>query len=261
MRSSPALFVALAVLVTLGLADTPVASAGACAMPGLYVRIAAPVTHTIASDQGVLVEVGTDPRRAIAPGPAPYSGERAVSVTAHLAREGQADIALRVEEIGPSVARLVPASTPAAGRWRVVSATHSEEVTFGAAPARGAGPSAPQLVSVTRVQQSIPGPRGTDSYTSVTARLRRTLSASAAGVVLFGVHGTTERAALTQSRSSLASLHTRAGELTLFSSGGRCSVSLPGQDPTVRGTVRLAAYDLDGRVGARSADVTVTDGP
>ena len=258
LRSLTTLALTLAALGLAAITAAPIALAGACAMPSLWVRIAADATRVIPSDQGILLELGTDPRRAIGPGPAPYSAESAIAVTAHLAREGQPDIALRVEAIGPSVARLVPATTPASGRWRVVTATHSEEVSFGAQPARGNGPAAPRLVSVTRTEQTFPGPRGSDSYLSISARLRGALPASVAGVVLFAVHGTTERAAITQSRQSLASLHTGAGALVLFARGGCCSVSLPAQDPSVRGTVRLAAYDLDGRLGARSNDVTVT---
>ncbi len=258
MRSIVVALLALFSLACVGLAATPHVSAGACAMPQLWVRIAPPVAHAIPSDQGILLEVGTDPRRAIGTGPAPYSGATEITAAARLTREGETDIALRLEQLAPSLARLVPSTAPSAGRWRVVTDTHTEEVTFGAQPARGTGPAAPQLVSVSRTQQSIPGPRGTDSYLSVQARLRGALPASVAGVVLFQVRGETERAALTQSRQSIQSLSTRGGQLVLFSSGGRCSVSLPGQDPQVRGPVRLAAYDLDGRVGARSRDVTVT---
>lgn len=261
MRTPLTALFMLCSLACVALTGVPRASAGACAMPRLHVRIAPPVAHAIPSDQGILVELGTDPQRSIGFGPGAYSGARHLEVTAHLAREGQADIALRVEQLAPSIARLVPASTPAPGRWHVVSEGHDEEVTFGAQPATGEGLAAPQLVSVTRVRQSIPGPRGSDSYTSVTARIRGAISERAAGVVLFGVHNGRERAALTQSRASLASLHTRAGELTLFSSGGRCSASLPGQDPSVQGTVRLAVYDYDGRIGPRSADVTLVVGP
>jgi len=103
----------------------------------------------------------------------------------------------------------------------------------------------------------VPGPRGSDDYTSVTARLRGGLARSAQGLILFVRWGEHERAMLSQPRTSL-----HGALFTLFEAGGRCAVLLPGQEPPTAGReVSLAAYDLYGRVGARSSTVTLTHAP
>lgn len=244
----------LAALACVGLALASRVSAGACAMPSVVMEIVPSARDAIPSDQGILLQAGTDPRRAVTNAPPPFSRDE-IRVEAHLEREGAAPIALTVEPVGPSLVRLVPASPPATGVWQVVSASGRHDVRFGPGPARGGAPPAPRVVSVERRQTSMPGPRGSDEYFSVTARLRGGLARSARGVIAFMRWGERERAMLSQPRSSL-----HGALFTLFESGGRCAVILPGQEPPLGGReIYFAAYDLYGRVGPRSAPVRMTD--
>jgi hypothetical protein len=246
----------LAAFGCLGLALAPRASAGACAMPRVLMEIVPSERDAIPSDQGILLRAGTDPRRAVGDAPERFS-DAAIRIDAHLEREGAEPIALELEQVGPSLARLVPATAPASGTWQLVSASGRHDVRFGAGPARGAPPARPRLASVVRRHTSLPGPRGSDDYLTVTARLRGGLARSANGVILFVRWGEQERAMLSQPRASL-----HGALFTLLEMGGRCAVVLPGQEPPPAGReVSVAAYDLYGRVGARSTTVTLTDAP
>ncbi len=230
------------------------ARAGACAMPTGVVMVVTPATTPIPRGEGILVQVGTDPTRSLglARGilDAPGGGER--EIVARLERDGRPTIALRAEALAPGLGRLVPERAPAAGTWRVVTSEGSVEVTFGAAPAQP-GPGAPQLVSMERSMNTWHGPGGGGTTTAITAHTRSAIRAPAIGVIVYAVAPSAESPWLARPLSG------QELGIVVYRSGGRCAFYLPGENPPSPGAqVRIAAYDLWGRVSPRSESVTVT---
>ncbi|MBX7194873.1 MAG: hypothetical protein K1X94_22660 [Sandaracinaceae bacterium] len=253
---SSVLLVGALVLATL--ASAPRAEAGACAMPGLVLEVVPTREHTIPSDQGVLVRVGTDPRRSLGNAGDPYASAMP-QLEARLEREGLDAIPLRFEELGPSTARLVPSAPPAAGVWTVVSGAARQEVTFGGAPAQARAPVLPRVLSVSRRAMPLGGLHQPASTSEIVARVRGRVPRGVEGVVAFATTAAGATPILAQSRAMLASgLTTHASELLLWAEGGRCGVHLPGQRPPEAGAeVTLRAYDVDGRLGPPSRAVIV----
>jgi hypothetical protein len=233
------------------------ARAGACARPGAVIELVPPASAPIPVGEGVLVRLGTDPSRMVGPA-ARFSfggdGHEAFEIEPRLERDGATTIPLTIAPIGPGLARLVPASAPAPGRWRVVGqAGGSAEVTFGRAGPQSPPP-APRLASVERRMQAwgIGGPRRGGTTQTIVARVTGGVRAPAVGVVLYAVTPRGDQPWLTRS------LDDHGPDITLYTSGGRCAFEVPGQNPPPPGArVRLAAYDLWGRVGTSSDVVTV----
>ncbi len=249
-----ALFVAIA---TVG--STPRAEAGACARPNdPMVAVMPTVDDVIPRGEGFLVTLMPWSERSLGPaGEMTGAGTAAMfEVGAHLEREGQTAIALHVVEIAPSVARLVPARTPAPGRWRVVStrgAAAGVELTFGASSAAPlAAP--PRLTSVTTVTVTNDGPGSGGTYRSTTAEVGAAVGMPAwQGVVVYQAASATSEWAVTA-----RALHGTSTTQLLYADAGRCGFYVPGQSAPAGGAlVRIALYDLFGRVSARSNQVRV----
>ena len=103
----------LAALACVGLALASRVSAGACAMPSVVMEIVPSARDAIPSDQGILLQAGTDPRRAVTNAPPPFSRDE-IRVEAHLEREGllfgdlndpNSEIAKRVAGFGGAAVR------------------------------------------------------------------------------------------------------------------------------------------------------------
>lgn len=257
MQRTRALLLFAAALVALAaLVPSELVQAGACARPAEPVVAVVPsVDDIIPSDGTVLLQiVGGSDRSLGTAQPQTGLGTAAMfELDARLEREGQPTIALRVEEIGPSVARLVPARRPGPGRWRVVSRHGAVEVTFGATAAPPL-PSAPALESLATSTNVVTAGPGSGSFTSTMA----TLSAEAGppawrGLVAYQATGaTTEIAIAARALNGTSSSH------YVYASPGRCGFESPGQQPPPTGSlVRVAFYDLWGRVSPRSRQVRV----
>jgi len=231
------------------------ARAGACAMPTGVVMVVTPATTPIPRGEGILVQVGTDPTRSLGLARGIFEATRGAEreIAARLEREGRPAIALRAEMLGPGLGRLVPERAPAAGVWRVVTSEGSVEVRFGAGPAQP-GPGALELTSMERSMQTWDGPGGRGgTSTSVTAHTRSGIRAPAIGVIVYAVAPGHEDPWLARPVAS------PEPAFAVYTSGGRCAFHLPGENPPAPGAqVRIATYDLWGRVGPRSAIVTVT---
>jgi len=242
------------------------AAAGACASPTAVVEIVPGARVPIPRGQSVLVRLGTDPARGLPV--AELHGRRSqdhahpFEIGARLEREGAPAIALRVEALGPGLARWVPATPPSPGRWAVVAGERRVEVTFGAR-APQPGPAAPHLVSMTRQSPDAAGigsgvvglgsgrSAGPPSPITV-ARLEGGVRAPAIGLIVYAA----------TVRGDLPWLVPRdlgsSEQLVVHSPGGRCSFRVPGENPPPPGTqVRVATYDLWGRVSPPSETITV----
>lgn len=230
------------------------ARAGACARPTAVIEVVPPADTAIPAGEGILVRLGTNPSRMLGPA-APFSfggdGHEAFEVEPRLERDGATAIPLTIALLGPGLARLVPATAPAPGRWRVVGRQGAAEVTFGRAAAQPPPP-APRLVSMERRLHSWEGPRGGGTTTTIVAQVTGGIRAPAIGVVVYAVTPRGDQPWLAHT------LEEGGASMTIYASGGRCSFQIPGENPPPPGArVRLAAYDLWGRVGASSDVVTV----
>jgi hypothetical protein len=257
MQRTRALLLFAGALVALAaLVPSELVQAGACARPGDPIVAVVPTAEDVLpADANVLVQIVGFSDRSLGPAQ-PQTGMGTASMFAlgaRLEREGHAAIALRVEEIGPSVARLVPARRPDAGRWRVVSPHGSVEVSFGAATAPPM-PAAPELESLATSTNVVTAGPGSGSFTSTMATLRAQAGPPTwQGLVAFQATGaTTEIAIAARALNGTSSSH------YVYASPGRCGYEAPGQGPPPSGSlVRVALYDLWGRVSPRSRQVRV----
>ncbi|MFO0714060.1 MAG: hypothetical protein U0353_29655 [Sandaracinus sp.] len=266
MRRRTALATLALSSVALWGAPTRRALAGACAGPArAVVGVVPAATDVIPRGEGVLVQILGASQRSLG---APHAWEvgqpeeTAFGIRAHLARRGHRPLSLRTEIVGPGLARLVPTRAPDAGAWELVAQGESVEVTFGdgAAPPLGV---APELlaVEVHRVgRQSRPGASGGGGTSLVvTATTRSPVAAPWIGALLFSDARETDRPMLARAIEPSQGAPSPSG-LVLFTTPGRCAFSPPRQSPPAVGhDVRLALYDLYGRVSARSSAVRVRE--
>lgn len=254
-RTGGLALLAAAVCLAVALTHAPRAEAGACAGPReAHVVVVPAASDVIPAGEGILVQLAGGGERSLGPAPAGDLGtplaER-FEIGAHLER-GRQHIALRIEELGPSVARLVPTSTPAPGAWRLVSRRGAVDVVFGDTPAPPVG-AAPHLVSLRTQTTHGAGPRGSDSYTSTTAVTREPVGPpSWRGVVVFiGAVGS-ERPTLARALDGVGT------GLVVYADPGRCGFFVPGQSrPSGGELASIALYDLWGRLSPRSNQVRV----
>jgi hypothetical protein len=209
----------------------------------------------IPADGNVLVQIVGYSDRSLGPAQ-PQTGRGTASMFelgARLEREGHPVIALRVEEIGPSVARLVPAHRPQAGRWRVVSDHGSVEVSFGASPASPL-PTVPELESLATTTNVVTDGPGAGSFTSTMATLRAEVGPPTwQGLVAFQAISATSEIPI-----AARALNGAGTSQYVYASPGRCGYAPPDQGPPPSGSlVRIALYDLWGRVSPRSRQVRV----
>lgn len=242
------------------------ASAGACGRPTAVLEVVPGAAVPIPRGESILVRLGTDPARgllaAALEGRLGSDHARPFEIGARLEREGATAIPLRVEALGPGLARWVPATPPSAGRWRVVAGERSVEVTFGARAAQPA-PAAPHLLSMTRQSPDATGggsgligaggsSRSGPPRPITVARLGGGIRAPAIGLIVYAA----------TARGDLPWLVPRnlgaTEQIVVHAPGGRCSFGVPGENPPPPGTpVRVATYDLWGRVSPPSETVTV----
>lgn len=220
------------------------------------------VDDVIPRGEGFLVTLHPGPERSLGPA-SEMTGSGTASmfeVGARLERDGQIAIPLRVVEIGPSVARFVPTRTPTPGRWRVVAArapssggAPAVELTFGASPAAPLA-NAPRLSSVTTLTTTSDGPGGGGTYRHTTAELATAVGMPTwQGVVVYQAASATSEWAVTA-----RALNGTSTTQMLYADAGRCGFYVPGQSAPAAGSlVRVALYDLFGRVSARSNQVRV----
>lgn len=255
----------LASLIALDALSSPRrAQAGACARPNdPMVAIMPTADDVIPRGEGFLVTLMPWSDRSL--GPAAENGIGAgtaamFEVGARLERDGAEAIPLRVVEIGPSVARLVPTRAPTPGRWRVVSArtavpggAPAPELTFGAAPAAPLA-AIPRLSSVATIEVTNDGPGGGGTYRSTTAELASAVGMPAwQGIVAYQAASATSEWAFTA-----RALNGTSPTQLLYADAGRCGFYVPGQSAAAVGSlVRVALYDLYGRVSTRSNQVRV----
>jgi len=235
------------------------AEAGACAGPRQAVIGVVPTsTDGIPLGEGVLVQLVAVTERSLGPAGAVEegsSGASAFAIGARLERARQRPISLRTEILGPGVARLVPTRAPSAGVWRVVFSggrAGGGELGAGAGGPRGPGPE-PGAVERHVATRAGPASGGTSSW--ITASLRAPLGPPWVGTITYVQdRGGAEVATLARAldRPGTTDVH-------LYTTPGRCAFRVPGQEPPGVGRdVRIAAYDLWGRVSARSASVRLT---
>ncbi len=235
------------------------AEAGACAGPRQAVIGVVPsASDMIPLGEGVLVQLVAVTERSLGPAGTVEdggSGASAFAIGARLERARQRPISLRTEILGPGLARFVPTRPPSAGLWRVVSSGGQVvEVQFGAEPAAplGAGPEPVRIESHVRTGA---GPASGGTSTWITASLRSPLGPPWVGTITYVQDaGGAELATLARSLDSPGT------DVFLYTTPGRCAFRTPAQEPPGVGRdVRIAAYDLWGRVSTRSASVRVTD--
>ena len=257
MQRTRALLVsALTLALLAALVPTEIVRAGACARPSEPTVGVVPTSEdVIPADGSVLVQIVGSSDRSLGPA-RPQTGRGAATMFelgARLEREGHPTIALRVEEIGPSVARLVPARRPQAGRWRVVSDHGSVEVSFGASPASPLPP-APELESLANTTNVVTDGPGAGSFTSTMATLRADVGPPTwQGIVAFQAISATSEIPI-----AARALNGAGASQYVYASPGRCGYAAPDQSPPPSGSlVRIALYDLWGRVSGRSNQVRV----
>ena len=237
-------------------APTQRAAAGACARPNEpTVGVVPAVSDVIPRGEGFLVTIVASSERSLGRA-AEMRGSGTASmfdVGTRLERDGQSPIALRIVELGPGVARFEPARDPAAGRWRAVSREGSVELTFGSTPAAPiAAP--PSLASAHTTTVTSQGPRGGGTYRSSTAELGAPVGLPEwQGIVVYQASSATTEAPL-----AARALNGTSATQLLYADPGRCGFYAPGQSaPTAGSLVRVALYDLWGRMSARSNQVRV----
>jgi len=235
------------------------AEAGACAGPRqAFIGVVPSASDVIPLGEGVLVQLVAVTERSLGPAGVVEdgaSGASAFAIGARLERARQRPISLRTEILGPGLARLVPTRAPSAGVWRVVSSGgQAVEAQFGAEPATPVG-AGPEPVRIQRHVRTSAGPASGGSSTWITASLQAPLGPPWVGTITYVQDpGGAEIASLARSLDSPG-----ASDVHLYTTPGRCAFRTPGQEPPGAGRdVRIAAYDLWGRVSARSASVRVT---
>ncbi|MBX7194442.1 MAG: hypothetical protein K1X94_20470 [Sandaracinaceae bacterium] len=256
-RRLSALFLVVSTLIVLLVGSSERVEAGACARPpGAVVAVVPADTDVIPRGEGILVELASSSPRSIGP-----AGEAALGVDAsgvfeigaRLEHDGARPIALRVEHLGPAVARLVPAAAPAPGRWRVVGPGGSVTLEFGTTPAAPL-PALPSLASVQTSTTTYSGPRGSESSTATVVQLSGSITPPGwQGLVVYQAYDATHEGAVLNS-----ALSGGGASFDVYRTPGRCGFSMPGQSPPATGQlVRVAAYDLYGRLSPRSQQVRV----
>lgn len=213
------LLIVVAFLSSSGIADAR------CRQMGLAPELVSP-DRALAADAALVV-------RLVSSASAPRSNN---TFPAMLLTRGGDTIALRLELLTPSLARYVPASRPAAGRWRVQGL--DREVSFGSSSAPPLA--APRLTAVRSIGNAR-GRRGTQ-YT-VTSTLAAAAPAHALAVFAKHAEGTFGDGRGVGGQSAL----------TVFEWGTRCR-QWP-QDmtpPPTSGPVRLRFVGEDGQLSPLS---------
>lgn len=210
-------------------------------------------TVDVPSGEGFLATLLPFTERSLGPAGLGRSNAAMFEIGARLVREGHRDIALRVDAIGPSAARFLPTSAPAPGPWRVVTRHREVELTFGATPV---APLAftPTLTSVTTITTDADGRAAATGAFRTTARLTTPVGMPTwQGIVAYqAMSATTELAMATHA------LNGTSDTQIVYADPSRCAFSSPNQSALIRGSlVRVALYDLFGRVSARSNQVRV----
>jgi hypothetical protein len=229
--------------------------AGACARMAPMVMVVPDATDVLPLELGVLVTIGGPNGRPLGPAHlgarTPTPGRDAFDISAELV-QGTTHVALRIEPLAPSLARLVPVTPVTEGEWTLVHGTTVVPVRFGAVTLP-ALPAAPELRRLRTDHETSSGPRGSSSWTTVTARLRHGMPDGALGAIVFVADSPTAETA-----QLFAVLEDHSESITLATLGGRCSFTPPGINaPYAGSSATLAWFDRYGRVGARSRAVTV----
>jgi len=255
-RSAWSLLAVVALCASFASAPAAV-EAGACAQPRVPTIAVVPTAEdVIPRGEGILVQIVGDSARALGAAPpesVAAAGASMFEVGAHLERDGERPIPLRVDVLGPGVARLVPARSPRAGRWRVVGSGGTVELTFGATPAPPLG-AVPALGTVETRTFTSDGPGGGGSTTSTSAQFDAAIGPPVwQGVIAYrATSATTEVAITARALNGNEPFH------YLYADPGRCGFGAPGQSAIPAGwLVRVAFYDLWGRVSARGSHVRV----
>lgn len=258
MRARFAFVFVLVSFALAALAAVPAAvRAGGCARPRTAVIGVVPsVSDVIPLGEGVLVEITSVTERSLgAPGEIELGVVDAgtYGIGARLVRGGQRPISLRTELVGPGFARYVPTRTPAAGAWQIVSRSGERvDLTFGDAPAPPIG-AAPELVRIEHHASGGQGPASGSRSTWLTAVTRSPLGSPWVGVLTYGDPRAGGDPLLARR------LSTGEAALFLYTTPGRCAGFVATQTPPeVSHEASLAAFDLYGRVSARSNVVQVS---
>lgn len=225
LRLMRALLITVALLSFTGVADAR------CRQMGVAPELLNP-DRALASDAALVVRLISTP--SVRPGSNTFP---AMSLT-----RGSDTIALRIEPLSASLARYVPASRPAAGRWRVEGL--GRDVTFGTT--RAPALAAPRVTSVRSVS-SARGRRGSNySVTGVLAA-----AAPAHAIAVFGKHA-----------SSTFGDGAQVGgqtNVTVFSWRTRCRRWPDGMGtPPTSGAVQLRFVGEDGQLSPLSNSTNIS---